>query len=685
MKRFLQTSIFICTIALITIPLLPMSGAVLGYPDRNQCVWSTGYWQNANSLNPWAANPAFGIAQMYETLFGFNAETGTIIPVIGTSYWWNPSNTSECIVNLNTAAKFSDGSSVTPEDVVYSYELAMWNSSNFGPDMRFRLAGGQDPSPTAPGSTTPFIACTKLNSTAVKFATDDAFHHTGFLDTWLRSNVPIIKKTIWQNIMASQVAAGKALDDFTNDWFSPSFNSSWEVSSGSYFPFMRTDSGNTEIYKLRSDWWGAGIINLDLPQTQGTPQVPYIGLQHYSGNDAQNIAFLQGEIDFFGGYMANIWEAQAAYPTIGTWFGNQAPYELGASSMVELVPNWNYFPFNQLWFRKALAYGINYTDCSQTGASGYLQRARQGFVDDRIAPLKPIYNSTIQSLYGIDYSITSANTQLATACHYNTTTKAWYTNDVTGDDLFKIDAATNLQCNDPGADAELWNPGINIKLGPYPCITVVGWTDVDIATELWCDSFTNNLHIETVYTEVDYGTMDAAFRQGTFKLGMMCSSPKLMNNPVVFLNGYRGAIFEEGGQQFNRNTSNWYGAEAAAFETAFQEFEVATPGSAAYLQDASTMQYLLATTIPTIPLYGNGYWYAFDTTYWTGWVTEANKYNQITTCWDNDNMAIRTRLIHNLIPTGAQPDWLPWIFGFIAIGAIAALVATVIVMRRRSK
>ncbi len=184
MKKYVFSVVIIGTILLSSIPLISFSQAQSVFPDRSQIVWGTGYWQTAASLNPWASNPAYGITGMYETLFGYNGITNKIIPVIGTSYYWDPSNDCQCIVNLNSQAKWSDNQPITADDVVYSYELAMDNTSNFGPDMQTQL---QD--------------IIELNSTAVMFTTKPAYHHTGYLDVWLTTNVPIVPMHVWTVIM----------------------------------------------------------------------------------------------------------------------------------------------------------------------------------------------------------------------------------------------------------------------------------------------------------------------------------------------------------------------------------------------------------------------------------------------------------------------------------------------------
>jgi ABC-type transport system substrate-binding protein len=641
-----------------------------------------GYWQNARALNPWNSNPAFGIAYMYDTLFGVNFKnnpSGDIIPVIGTSYSWG-TNTSECTVTLNSAAKWNNGSAVTAEDVVFSYKLAMTNSSNFGSDMTAQLKD-----------------VVKVDATHVKFITKPTTNRTQFLDIWLTSNVPIVNMGVWTEIIAacngatnntiggiagqhSPIVQGPyALDGFDNDWFNASFPAAWKVASGPYLPFYRSADFNQEIYQKQASWWGSGVIYGDLPNTAGNiAKCPgYIGMDHFASNDLQNAAFLNGEIDWFAGFIGRLDAITAAYPTINSWYEQNPPFEIGVSSMVELTLNWAFFPFNQLWFRKALAYAIDYDTFSGTYASGYLQRARQGFVDDRASSLAGIYNATVQSTYGIDYNLTLAETMLNTTggAVYNAKEDLWY--------VMNTGAYTGMQ----NANGSYITPGQMIILGPYTSITVGGWTDVDASTGCtkgWCDAFTTKLNITFTGVNTDYGTWSSSFQDRSFQTAMMCSSPKLLLRPVAFLNGYRSAG-PNYHAAFNRNTTGWNDTDAGLYEIAYQKMLSSLVDSQAYNDSADDMQLYLARDVPSIPLYGNGFWYAYNNATWIGWLNVNNAFNQVTTNWDNDNFALRERFVINLSQNPVvlpPPDLTLW-FGIIAIAALVALVIAVIVMRKR--
>ena len=88
--------------------------------QRNEIVWMTGYDFTVGDFNPWRAGPNFGLALMYETLFGYDKYTDKYIDVIGTDFSWQAGG-SELLVNITDKAKWSDGQPLDIDDVIYSY------------------------------------------------------------------------------------------------------------------------------------------------------------------------------------------------------------------------------------------------------------------------------------------------------------------------------------------------------------------------------------------------------------------------------------------------------------------------------------------------------------------------------------------------------------------------------------
>jgi len=100
---------------------------------RNETLYFAGQqWGSVNGWNPLSddMNNAMGIAQsaggsrtiMFETLYMYNMLDGSLTPLIADGdYVWNDDLT-EITVKINPAAKWSDGTPITAEDVAYTYD-----------------------------------------------------------------------------------------------------------------------------------------------------------------------------------------------------------------------------------------------------------------------------------------------------------------------------------------------------------------------------------------------------------------------------------------------------------------------------------------------------------------------------------------------------------------------------------
>ena len=93
-------------------------------------------WSSASdipTLDIHSQNNALGNgvhAAIYESLLYYNSKTFKLEPMLATS--WKLMTPTQLRVTLRKGVKFSDGSMLTPEDVVFSLNRAMAKTSNFG-------------------------------------------------------------------------------------------------------------------------------------------------------------------------------------------------------------------------------------------------------------------------------------------------------------------------------------------------------------------------------------------------------------------------------------------------------------------------------------------------------------------------------------------------------------------------
>ncbi|UYP46042.1 hypothetical protein NEF87_002327 [Candidatus Lokiarchaeum ossiferum] len=659
MKKNNRTIGFFLIFTFVISTAIQFSSATAAVPERNEIVWCTGYDSFVENLNPWDPTQSFGIALVYEPLFGFNGATDKLIPVLGTTYSWNADG-SELTVTVTDQAEWSDGEAVDANDVKYSYELAAAQS---------RWEGMSD-----------LWDSITVSGNDVVFAMSDNNNYNFQMEQYLHTDIPIIPQHVFTEICHSLYNASTDIgaletSEFTNDWHDATFNEDWKVTSGPYVPYSRDMTAQEEIFVYREDWWGAEKIHMDIPEYDGTPDAKYVALRAYSDNTAADTAILTGEVDLHSGYYASVWTALAANEHLETWFGRSfEEFYLGLGSTVEIAPNHLKFPFNQLWFREAVAYSINYDIIPSAAASGYWSRSRQGVIDNRSASHLSEYDADVQAEYGVDYDFDAAlaimnehcfklNTSLPLYSAYNDET--WYTN-VSAEYQGELGAETDMI-------PEM--TGFQVAVDDYEILVPAGWTDVVIATAMWAADM-SALGITTVKKEVDFDNVwIVKDEEGDFDMIMQCCTPEIGENPFTIMSGWQG----EYSRPWN-NASWWESADFAGNYTAYAQ--AAPEDRATYM---SNMQEILAKEKPTIVSHVNGFWYLTNTENWENWPSADNYWQDPQTSYSINKYALKQRLYLGLKSTGSSSGGIPWSgFGF-SIFAGLIIVAAIQTMKMRKR
>ncbi|MFX0063197.1 MAG: ABC transporter substrate-binding protein [Candidatus Hermodarchaeota archaeon] len=603
-------------------------------PSREEIVWSTGYWQGPTGWNPFFWEEAWGTFFMYENLFDYNYETDELMGILGKNMVWKEDG-KKIEIALRPEAKWSDDTQVTADDVIYTYDHLL--SLRFG------------------GFADRVESMTKLNDSGLEVTLKDEAKYSRVIWEGFMGYNKIGPKHIWEEIVAYQKTnvgdwGGWELQEFKNNWFDPTFNEDWKVCSGMYEPYYLSDTLDKHLYVRRDDWWGNDIL--------GAPKPKYIGQLHYATNFAVNQAFRAGESDYYGGYYPRVWELLAENPYIHLWTDNP-PYFLPVSGIVELVPNHFRFPFNQLWLRQALAYAINYDDMSEVAASGYLEKARAGYLSNVSAVQKDLYDPAVEAAYAIDFDPAKAVEILEENC-FKHTDGAWYTNDV------PAQYQGMLGHNNESISDELpTEPGYNVKLGDWDIDVVYGWSDSMMQTTLLSTYFAD-IGITTTPNFVEYGAYVTNFQAMDFDIENFVMGFSCMATPQAGFTLFQGTA----GQW--TNFTAWYNP---TYVEKFEAFETSAPGSAEEQQLASDLQEEIASKLPAIPISPNGYWYGFNTRYWTGWPNENDPWIQVTAPWATGNAGVMQAIIRNLEPGAEIPT--PG-FGFIPV--FAAIIAAVLIL-----
>jgi peptide/nickel transport system substrate-binding protein len=611
---------------------------------RDEIVWSAGYWAGPTNWNPyWWDGKAWGEFFMYMPLFDINYETGELLGFLAESFEW--SNSTTMTITLRDEAEWSDGNPVTVDDVIFTWD--------------FLLAGAQ-------GSIAERVASyEKVDATTLKIHVKSEYPNSKVLFDHLLANCDRVigPKHVWMEIY--DWLDNNALDDsvdftnkswdnlalaadwaFKNNWLDTNFfaNGSgfpdrWKVSSGPYRPYEVSETLDRQVYMRDDDWWGNDVWS--------QPRPKYIGQLHYPNNFQMNQAFANNEQDWYGGYYPRIWELIEDNPNILTYTQNEEPYFLPTSGMVELVPNHLRFPFNQEWLREALAYAINYEDMSEVAASGYLQRARQGYIDDRSPTQRHVYDAEVQEEYGIDLNVTRAVEILDEHCFK--LDGAWYTNEVPTDSIgmkgHNNDTVVDEVTDDDGWGIEGYvNGSVNVKLGDWDLMVVYGWSDSMLQTTLLADYFANTISIACNPAFIEYGTYVNKFNAMDFDLMNFCMGFGPNGRPWSELGKFIGTAGAW------TNYSAWYNPEYAALH---KEWETIDPANVTGEKAiASRMQEILADHIPQIPISPNGYWMTYNTKYWCGWPNKDDNWIHAVAPWMTSQIGSQLLYLLALKPAG---------------------------------
>jgi peptide/nickel transport system substrate-binding protein len=350
---------------------------------RAQTFYMSGnQWSPNTDLNP-AKNWDYVtglVGFVYETPFRYDPLADKFIPWLATSGAWT--NKTTYVMTIRRGVKWSDGRTLTPRDVKYSFDLAKIATHPQNP--MWRDTGLQ--STRVVGNTVVF-----------KFAGPPGYQQFDFY----RFNVAIVPQHIFRSYSKTEIATGN-LEETDNI-----------VGTGPYVYVSGVGaSSQTVVWKKRNGWWATAALGKKVAPT-------YIVDIHNTSNAAALSNLLAGNIDLFNNFAPK----SAIKGRFKTYY-SKAPYHLGANT-TWLFPNTTRKPLNDKQFRKALAFSIN--------MGQILDKAYQGLVN-KASPtgLLPIWNKWVDQKvvkqYGFSYNPTRAKALLAQAGYRDTNNDGYVEN-----------------------------------------------------------------------------------------------------------------------------------------------------------------------------------------------------------------------------------------------------------------
>jgi peptide/nickel transport system substrate-binding protein len=342
---------------------------------RSQTLYMSGnQWSPNNDLNP-AKNWDYitglvGFA--YETPFRYDPLKDKYIPWLATGGKW--SNGTTYRMTVRSGVKWSDGKTMTPADVKYSFDVAKIATH---PQHALWADTG--------------LKSTKVSGNDVVFTFGGRPGYQQF--DFYRFNVAVVPQHIFKSYSNNEIATGNLSDPKKL------------VGTGPYLYQSGVGAqSQSVVWKRNDNWWARKALGKNVGPT-------YI-VDIKNGTNAAALGnLLRGNIDLFNNFAPK----SAIKGRFKTYF-NGAPYHLGANT-TWLFPNTTKKPLDDKAFRRALAFSINMNQI--------IDKAYQGLVT-KASPtgLLPIWDKWVdQSVvrkYGFSYNLSRAKSTLAAAGYKDT-------------------------------------------------------------------------------------------------------------------------------------------------------------------------------------------------------------------------------------------------------------------------
>jgi len=306
---------------------------------RNETLYFNGQqWDPVKCWNPYSSdcNNALAIAQqdnarviMFESPYLYNMLDGKTYPLIADGdYAWNDART-EITFKIKPAAKWSDGTPITADDVAYTWASNIKYETNAGNNFKDYIETVEAVDP---------------QTVVVKAKLNDAGQPVNplMVPAYLSGNYVIQKA--WTQTLEGRIGGDntKFKTDVAED----------VVYSGPYHKFFADD---TKVVYIRDDnYWGQ-----DASMWGKLPIPKYLAHTIFKDNAAGTTALQAGEVDVsqqFNSNVQDLWLKQNL--PISTYLP-EAPYGIGASLPTAFF-NLNAYGLDQLAVRKAIAMSVDY-------------------------------------------------------------------------------------------------------------------------------------------------------------------------------------------------------------------------------------------------------------------------------------------------------------------------------------
>lgn len=350
---------------------------------REQTLYLSGQqWGTPSTFNPlaeswmaaWPVGGRFNL--MYEPLVTYNSLNGTVEPLLGILVE-ELSNNDSIVVDLNPAARWSDGKQVTSTDVKFIFELGF----NY------------------PGAVTSYATeqISGINVDTVE-TENGTVERLSFMVNKEKRNNPLGVYDILQGIrVVPSHVFNQLLADNNNslDEVKKLMIDKNPVVSGPYN--LKDYSSAKIILERRDDYWGNEALH-----GGKLPAPKYIVHPIYKSNDHSVIAMRSGALDASMSFIPRI---EHKYPAgVRTWYAKPPYFVPGAMPM--LMINNTRAPLKDRLFRRAMATAVDYTAIRMFAVSNYTTDMKPGLIMPTALEGRYINEEDLKT-YGIDHSVPS--------------------------------------------------------------------------------------------------------------------------------------------------------------------------------------------------------------------------------------------------------------------------------------
>ncbi len=332
--------------SLITVPALAETVEL----PRNETLYFAGLqWGSVNGWNPLSddMHNALGITQnaggsripMFETLYMYNMLDGSFTPLLADGdYVWNEART-EITVKIKPAAKWSDGTALTAEDVAYTFDT----------NVKIGNARGNSYKPFIES-----VVAVDPSTVVIKAKLNDAGAAVNPLQmiTYLEEAY-VFQKAWVQTVEARNNNDAAAIKRDPGDDV---------IASGPYKKYFADDQ---KVVFVRDDsYWGQ-----DASMWGKLPVPKYLVHAIYADNPSGETAFKAGEVDVCQQFIANIQDLWLKDGLPISTYMDEAPWGI-CVNMPTAWFNMDIPALQNASLRKAIALAVDYDAIIQNAMTG---------------------------------------------------------------------------------------------------------------------------------------------------------------------------------------------------------------------------------------------------------------------------------------------------------------------------